>query len=182
MRFRGFSFGIAFLAAFSMLVFPVPAQLQDKPEELVKQMTFREGMVMKDEPKLSLARQIMADRDALKTHFQKGQFDLMSALLGKRRAVIAQREYNFIHGALSADFWKGVAADAGSLEIKAVRVYVSDVLGQFEAKDKKKYDAVAFVILEIHAIKKTEVGALLHNDTYICDLGYRHQEDCQWGW
>jgi hypothetical protein len=181
MKSWGFSFGMVFVVLFFMLMFSVPSQSQDKPEELVKQMTFREGLVIKDEAKLSLAKQIMADHDALKTHFQKGQFDLMSALLGKRRAVIAQREYNFIHGALSADFWKGVAADAKSLEIKTVTVYVSDVLGQFEAKEKKIFDAVAFVTLEIHAIKKTEAGAVLHNDTFICDLGYRHQDTCHWG-
>ena len=181
MKIKGPTFGMVFAVLFFMLMFSAPSQSQEKPEELVKQMTSKEGTVIKDDVKLSLANQIIADQGTLKTHFREGQFGRMSALLGKRRAFIAQREYSFIHGALSEDFWKGVAAVAGNLEIKTVSVYVSDVLGQFESKDKKKYDAVAFVILEIHAITKTETGAVLHNDTYICELGYRHQDTCHWG-
>jgi hypothetical protein len=197
MKFKGFGLGIVLLGFFFLQTFSQqvqrPAQAQVKPDQLVRQMILSEKIDKRWPALTKLAEQIIVDNEALQASFQKRDFWAMADLFGKRHGVVSSRDYEIIYGGDSEGFWRTVWSEGATLDIRTAMVYVSNVLGPrpgpIISRDKMgklsfregTFDAVAFVAQEIHVISKTKAGAVLHNDTYFCDLGYRHQDTCHWG-
>lgn len=201
MKIRKFGWGIVFIGAVSVLIFSQQVKQADQPQMemqvipggLADKIMVSPGIDKAWHGLASLGKQILEDNNMLQKYFSAGKFDLMAALLHQRRGVISGRGYELMYGKDSQGFWKSLRSDGAMLEIKVAMVYVSNVTGPHpklpfpEEKTlrlpmgKSAFNAVAFVAEEIHIITKTKTGSLLHNDTYFCDLGYRHQWDCQWG-
>jgi hypothetical protein len=197
MKFKGFGLGIVLLGFFFLLTFSEqvqrPVQPPVKPDQLVKQMILSEKIDKRWPALIRLAEQISEDNAALQASFQKRDFCAMADLFGKRHGVVSSRDYEIIYGKDSEVFWRTVWSEGATLDITTAMVYVSNVLGlrpgPVISRDKMgklsfreaTFDAVAFVAQEIHVISKTKEGAVLKNDTYFCDLGYRHQDTCHWG-
>jgi hypothetical protein len=197
MKSKGFGVGIVLLGFLVLLTFSQqvqpPVQPQVKPDQIVKQMVLSEKIDKRWPALTKLAEQIIEDNKALQAHFQKRDFSGMAELFGQRHGVVSTHDYEIIYGEDSARFWLTVWSEGSTLEIRTAMVYVSNVLGlrpgPIVSRDKigklslreGTFDAVAFIAQEIHVIKKTKEGAVLQNDTYFCDLGYRHQDTCHWG-
>jgi len=202
MKFRGFGWGIVFIIALSLLTFSGQVKQADKPQVqkevipggLADKIKLSPG-IDKSWPGLaSLGNQVLEDIKSLQKYFSAGKSGLaqIEALLDQRRGVISVEGYALMYGKDSATFWGNRQAEGGTLEIKVAMVYVSNVTGPHPVlpipKEAVKppvggrtFDAVAFVIVEFHLIKKTKEGAVLHNATFSGELGYRHQDNCHWG-
>jgi hypothetical protein len=197
MKFRGFGWGMICFIALSLLTFSGQVNPTDKPPgpaqiklEQIGPVQLSPG-IKKDWVGLDrLAEKINEDIKVLEAAFSGQAFGKMAERLQLRHAVVAGKDYEMTYGRASESFWKSAYSEGASLQIKVAMVYVSNVMGPhpllpFPEENKvilpKAFNAVAFVAEEFHIITKTKKGAVLHNDTYFCDLGYRHQWECQWG-
>lgn len=202
MKIRSFGWGIVCVVAFSLLAFsgqdkPVQAdrllaQGEIIPGGLADKIVVSPGIDKKWHGLLTLAEQVAKDTDALKADFNPARVDSMAKLLGARHAVISGKNYELLYGKDSAAFWSSVYSEGATLDIKVVQVYVSNAPGPHPALPfpketivkppigSKLFNAVAFVTVEFHIIKKTKQGAVLKNNTYSGELGYIHIVDCQW--
>jgi hypothetical protein len=203
MKFKGFGLGIVCIVALSLLTFSGQIKPTDQPQ--VQKEVIPGGLsgkimvspgIDKGWPGLvSLGKKVREDINALQNSFKdlKSGPGQIAALLDQRRGVISRERYELIYGKDSQAFWSNKQAEGTTLEIEIAMVYVSNVTGPHpklpfpEEKTLKlpmgggAFNAVAFVVVEFHFIKKTKEGAFVHNDTYSGELGYRHQLDCQWG-
>jgi hypothetical protein len=145
----------------------------------------------------SLYEKVHKDLAALKSafinrSFSQEQADSLPRLLQGRRAIISGKNFRLAYGRDSVDFWKSISPEGTDLSLKIASVYISNVGGPhpqlpsrepLEAKYKAEdnvYDAVAYVVVEIHAIAKTSAGQPVHNDTYEMVLVFPHRWNCPW--
>jgi hypothetical protein len=197
MRFRGVGWGIVCIIALSLLMFSGQVKQADKPQgpaqiklEQIGPVQLSPG-IKKDWVGLDrLAEKIDEDIKVLEAAFSGQAFGKMAERLQMRHAVVAGKGYEMTYGRASESFWQSVYSEGATLQIKVAMIYVSNVMGPhpfLPFPEEKKvmrptaFNAVAFVAEEFHIITKTKKGAVLHNATYFCDLGYRHQDNCQWG-
>jgi len=203
MKFKGFGWGIVCIFALSMLIFSGQVKQADQPQVqkevipggLADKIMVSPGIDKRWHGLATLGDQILEDIKALQKYFNAGKSGLaqIETLLDQRRGVISSEGYALIYGKDSATFWSNRQAEGATLEIKVAMVYVSNVTGPHpklpfpEEKTLKlpigkgAFNAAAFVVVEYHLIKKTKEGTVLHNVTYPGELGYRHQDNCQWG-
>jgi len=200
MKFRSFGWGIVCIVALSLVTFSGQIKPTDPPQvqkEVISgvaadNIRLSPGINKNWHGLATLGKQILEDSQALKSYFSGKQFDKMTALFHQRRGVISGKDYELMYGKDSLKFWNSVYSDGATLEIKVAMVYVSNVTGPHPLlpipEEKvvkptipgKTFDAAAFVVVEFHVIKKTKEGAVLRNDSFPGELGYRHQWLCQW--
>ncbi len=202
MRFRNFGWGIVCIVA--LLALTVSGEIKPTAQSQVKKEVIPGGLA--DKIKLSpgidkswtglvsLGEKILEDINALEKSYKdlKRGPGQIAELLDKRRGVISGERYELIYGKDSQGFWSKMQAERTTLEIQVAMIYVSNVTGPHpklpfpeEVKikpplERREFNAVAFVIVEFHFVNKTKEGAVVHNETYSGELGYRHQLDCQW--
>lgn len=197
MKIKGLSLFI--ILGFSLSLLSVvascenPKALTADQKALMKKMAFKEGMKRNEAMMLSLADKIIEDQLFLAGAFASHDFVGMATRLGERGASLVSPKYKRILGKESGQFWKNSAEEAVELQIVIASIFISDAIGPqtiqvCEPDEKTKglvpvtydYDAAAVVTFEFHLISK-EKGTIVHNQTGIATLSYRHQGRCIWG-
>ena len=199
MKFRSFGWGVVCIIAISLLTFSGQVKQADKPQvqkevitpDFTNKVKLSPGIDKGWPALVKLGIKIKEDIDFLENSFKDLKFDPnhIVARLDQRRSVISREHYALIYGKDSDKFWIQQHAEGTILKIELAMVYVSNVTGPHLIPKEVveppigggTFDAVAFAIVEFHFIKKTKEGAVLHNATFSGELGYRHQDNCQWG-
>ncbi|MBM3312561.1 MAG: hypothetical protein FJY80_13770 [Candidatus Aminicenantes bacterium] len=162
------------------------------PEDIAGKLALSQGIDRKWPGLKTLAEKVREDLEVLRKHFARQEYEPMAALLGARFAVVSGKNYDLMYGRNSADFWKTVDSSGVTLNFVIASVYTSNAPGPHAElpvpagtkldypREKKVFDAVAFVGVEIHVVAKTGPGGPAHNDTYFMELAYPHRWNCPW--
>jgi hypothetical protein len=140
---------------------------------------------LRENMKGSLAHQVAADFDEMKSAFEENRLSDLVILLGRRRAVLTAPGFEQIPGAGSAEFWRNARGGGATLRLVPVNLHISGAMQpkpdlKTDPKGGIENDAVAVVIFEFHVVSRTP-GATSHNDTGLCVATYLHKTGCPWG-